>query len=69
MSSVILVIQFLDDVNSHPIVNDSCHPVLNGVNYHPFLEDINYHPIVDDSCHPVFELLENMLVKLAPICW
>ena len=25
--------------NNHPILDDSSHPLLNGVNYHPILDD------------------------------
>ena len=45
---MILVIH-LDDVNYHPILDDSSHPLLDDVNYHPILDDVNYQPILDDS--------------------
>ena len=47
-------------------MDDSSHPVLDDVNYHPIwddsshpvVDDVNYHPILDDSSHPLFELLD-----------
>ena len=43
--------------NNHPILDDSSHPVLDGINCHPILDysshplvdGLNYLPIVDDS--------------------
>ena len=31
--------------NNHPSLDDSSHPLLEGV---------NYHPLLDDSSHPLF---------------
>ena len=43
-------------MNYHPILDDSSHPLLEGINYHPVLDDLNYHlhhPKVDDNLrHP-----------------
>ena len=52
--------------NNHQILDDSSHPLLDGIKHHPFLDDsshpllddMNYHPILNDSSHPVFEPLD-----------
>ena len=32
--------------NNHPILDDSSHPLLDGVNWHPILDDSS-HPLLD----------------------
>ena len=40
--------------NNYPILDDSSHPLLDGVNYHPILDDSSHPLLYDVNCRPIF---------------